>query len=264
MGFGVGARAHWQALGYLFRHPALFKYIIPSVLVNGALIVLAVMGLWELMGQLDASLEQWEAGAAGHWYVWLIKIVGWIYAFAKTAVVVLVVYFVLPPLYVILMNLNPISALLSSLAFKYVFVQEVGRPLPDQEPGGGIGVLRTVLVELRKLLVFLCQMVGALSLNLLPYIGTVFATVICYFVTVQTSGWALMTPYYEALGYGYKLQKTAFRRQRKLAWGLGTMFELILLIPVVNILTLFVGNVAGALVCAQVERERLAPATEAP
>lgn len=264
MGFGAGARSLWRAIGYLFRHPTLFKYVIPSVLVNGAVVVLLMVGLWSLMGYMDASIDGWEAGAAGHWYVWLIKILSWIYFFAKTAVVVLTVYFVVPPLYVILMNLNPLSAVLSNLTFKYVFNEQVGHKLPEAEPGGGIGVAHSVLIEIRKLLVFLIQMLGALSLNLIPYIGTIFSAVACYFITIQTSGWALVTPYYEALGYNYKLQRGAFRRQRKLAWGLGTMFELILLIPVVNILTLFVGYIGGALVCAQVEKERLAQPVEAP
>lgn len=261
MGFGLGAKTFWRAIGYLFKHPGLFKYVGPSVAINGTLIAVLIVGMWTGMGILDTQLSDWEAATAAHWYTYLITALSWIYVVAKTAIVFLFLYFVMPPLYVIMMNLNPITAYLSSLTFKYVFRVEVGQELQDDE----LSVLQVVFIELRKVFFFLLKMMGALMLNFVPYIGTIFSAVFMFLINVQTSGWALLTPYYESLGYDYRRQKLAVKQQKKVAVGLGTMFELVLLIPIVNILTLFVGNIAGALVAAEIEKKRLAPPeTDAP
>lgn len=257
--FGLGAGAIWRSIGYLFKHPALFKNVAPSFVVNCILVYLILWGLWSLMGLLDTHIIAWEAGAEG-WIEGLATGVRWAYFVVKSVAVVLFVIFVLPPLYVIMMNLNPLTALLAERTFRYVIKAELGHELAGQQAGLAVGAGRAILVELRKLLVYALQMIGALCLNFIPVIGNVASAVVCYMVNAQTSGWGLITPYYEDLGYTYRNQKLAMRRQRKVIWGLGTMQELVLLIPVINIIGASVGHIAGALAAAESERLRRGPA----
>jgi hypothetical protein len=58
---------------------------------------------------------------------------------------------------------------------------------------------------------------------------------------------------YESLGYGFKKQRIAMRRQRFGIWGVG----MISMIPILNILALFIGPVGGALVMAKAHQRSL-------
>ncbi len=254
--FVDGARAQWRALGYLFRHPAVLKYLLPAMVLNGLMIGFLVYGLWLGLGYFDHSIATWEASQAGHWYSWCVSASAWIYGVAKQVLVVLTILFVLPPMYVILMNLNPLSALLASQTFNYVFIEQTGRPLPALQAGESISLLHSIGIELRKLSSFLLKMLGALLLNVVPYVGSLASTAVCTWINIRTSGWGLMTPYYEALGFDYQRQRAAVGRQRRQIWGVGAMFELLLVIPLLNVLALFLGSIAGALLCAETEARR--------
>lgn len=251
-GWWRGFRGATRGTEVLLRNPKLMLIMLGALLING-LIISAL--LWWGWGQTD-GLQTWLVAQSkltgGFGTKTWATMAGWIaYLFTalKWFMLVLVLYFVAPTMYNILLNLNPITALMVAEMFKIVFKQEAGISLP--EPPFLEGLLRMIVSEVRKLLAMLTLMILALMLNIIPVAGSIASVFAMFVIGVQFSGWSYITPYYESLDYNYTQQRSAMRKQRTMIWGLG----LISGIPLFNLLALFIGPVGGALLAAELHKE---------
>lgn len=244
IGFGAGFWASLRAIGTILRSPSLLLMMLAALLINGLLLGLLVWWGW---GKVDNLLV---------WLGWLkVKStavgIKYLIMFLKWAVLLLFAYFVFPIIFGIMLNLNPLSAYLASLMFQKVFKQHAGVPLPETD-SFLTSLKKLVVSEVRKLAASLFLMVLALCLNFIPLLGAIAATIAFFIINIQFTGWSYVTPYYEALGYGYAQQREAMRKQRMTIWGVG----LVSAIPILNFLALFFGPVGGALLTAQLHKER--------
>lgn len=264
--FGASMGQMTQAFRYPFKDKRLLLYTFLAFLINGILVSiligLLVWGISSLLAGLEPWLEAQTMIQAQSWwesiYVFLMGIVQFVYGMLKWVILVLLLIFVVPPLYPLLLNLNPITSLFAYKIFQVVFELEVGQPLPGKDQGGEISPMQSIGTEIRKLIGYLGWVVLTLLISfLIPVVGTILSVVLLYIINAQYQGWAFITIYYEALGYTFKAQKQAVRKQRVSILGLGTMGQLLLLVPVVNIFVLFIQSIAGALLAAQIEKKRL-------
>jgi uncharacterized protein involved in cysteine biosynthesis len=257
-----GARALTRAIPYLFHHPKLFKYIIPIFLINGTLIVLLSIGLWAVQGIAENWLEVQSTMQPTGWlhevWIWIAYVLAGGFLIIKIFLLILYFIFLVPPLFSVLLNLNPLTAWFTCKINGWVFQNELGNPLPGKVEGGGISVGASVGTEIRKFILFYLLLILVMILSaIIPVFGPILSVVIGIWLSVHFTGWGLLTSYFESLGYAYREQRLAMRRQFPIAWGLGGMNQLFMLIPVINILTIFVGAIAGALVASEIERTRL-------
>lgn len=252
-GFWKGFRGTTRGTELILRRPKLLFFMFLALLINGAIVGGLLWWGWSHSDSLYQWLNQQSSQASGGFFLrsWIV-LAGWLkYLFftLKIFVLILILYFVAPAVFTLLLNLNPASALLASEMFKYVFKEEVGVTLPEAPFVAGL--VRMIATELRKLVVMFSLMFMALLFNLIPIIGSVVSVILLFIINVQFSGWSYITPYYEALEYDYVDQRTAMRRQRSMLWGLG----LIASIPIFNFLAIFIGPVGGALLSAELHKE---------
>lgn len=99
-------------------------------------------------------------------------------------------------------------------------------------------ILRSIRVEIGKLLMYLTGLVLLLSLNLLPLAGNILSGVLIVLYTMFFLGW-------EYIDYSMERWKFTFRRKRKTAAanapaliGFGAGASLMLFIPLVNLLAI--------------------------
>jgi uncharacterized protein involved in cysteine biosynthesis len=165
-------------------------------------------------------------------------------------IIILLLLFVVPTVYTITLNLNPVTLIVQMKLYSKVTKQEIGRELPSTD-NIFVEIMKSIFAEIVKLFFFLFFSLLALLLNIIPVIGQILSPIVLFFVSSNYTGWSLVTPYYESLGYGYKLQRTAMRRQRSSLLGLGMAFELCMLVPILNLLILFLGPIGGALLVSK-------------
>lgn len=252
-GWWKGFRGATRGAEVIIRNPKLMLIMLVALIINGAIIGGLFWWGWGHTESLRMWLTTQSKLTGGFGTKTWATLAGWmVYLFValKWFVTILVLYFVAPTLYNILLNLNPITALLVAEMFKRVFKQEAGIPLP--EPPFLEGLLRMIVTEVRKLLAMMSLMILALLLNIIPIAGSIASVIAMFVIGIQFSGWAYITPYYESLDYGYAQQRTAMRQQRSMIWGLG----LISGIPLFNLAALFIGPVGGALLAAELHKEQ--------
>ncbi len=236
--FSDGFKASLTSLFYMLRHPSLLFYAFLSLFINGVILFAAFWYSSGLTEIILPSLKQYET-------------VSFLLKFLLTGALA---YFLLPLLFGILLNLNPLVAWIASLMFKRVFKLETGEELEDKEPFW-ISLPKTIVAELVKFLISLPLLFAAFVVNIIPAVGSALSLFLFTYTTVKFSGWAYVTPYYEALGYGYSQQAKAMKKQKSGILGVG----LISIIPILNVFALLVGPVAGALLMAQSHKRTQKP-----
>ncbi len=238
--FGEGFASTFRGMGLMLRTPKLLLLAFLAMLINGIVVGLLLWWGWSESNALLPFLKKYLGFAA-----WGFTIFKWVLLLA-------LLYFVVPTVFSILLNLNPISAYLATLMFQIVFAKEMGEKLPETD-SFMTNISKVVWTEFRKLLAMVGLMFVAVLFNFIPIVGSVFAAFLLIMINVQFSGWSYMAPYYEGLGYEYRRQRAAVARQNKAIWGIGVVAA----IPFLNLLALFFGPIGGAVLAAKVHKKAL-------
>jgi CysZ protein len=181
-GFGYPLRA----VRFLVKKPGLWKYLVIPFAVNLLIFTLSVyFGLDMFSGLLEAYAPSTE-----HWYGIILYYLAWIVALVLTVVVVFFSFTLVGNLIA-----SPFNELLSERC------EELRRgALPEQRfrLGGFWREARfALLVEIKKLSVFVLCMLLLLALNLIPGVGSVFYAVLApvftlFFLVVEYLAFVLM------------------------------------------------------------------------
>jgi len=252
-GFTGGIGASIKAMFYALTSPSLLFYLFVALVINSIVIGGMVWGAWIGMDAFTA----WSIQKLGD-QSFLVTFLKWfsqdganVQTFLKAGLFAVILYFILPPLFALMLNLNPISGYLAGRMFQIVFQKETGKPMEEVD-GLITGLSKMLWSELCKLVLMVVFMVLAFACNLIPVVGSIAAFILLPLISIHFTGWSYVTPYYESLGYGFSSQRRAARRQNTTIWGLG----LISVVPFLNIVAIFFGPIAGALVMAEVHKSQ--------
>ncbi len=243
-GLGEGLSASIKAIGYTLKTPSLLFYVFLAVLINGIIMGALLWWGWSFLDPMFVWLNQSNSDS-GMWG-WFLRQMLSFGTLLKILIGIVILYFLTPTLFPILMNLNPLTAILLTRMFEITFQQKTGQPLPQFHPFAK-GLALSLWAEVRKLIASIILFAFAFLFGLIPVIGAVVGPILLLLIGIQFAGWAYVTPYYEALGYNYSQQKEAMRHQRMVIWGLGA----IAMLPGLNLIALFTGSVGGALFTAK-------------
>jgi CysZ protein len=226
--FAHGLRAFLGAIPYILRTSGVKRYIATPIVVTLALLALTVLAVF----------------LGVNWLVMASERTGEIARAAQTIFVVLVVAGVLVVAYLAFFPLARV--LLAPFADKISErVEELALGAPAQTPfalGTAAGDAARSLVEALKMLAFQAAvMLPLLLLLLVPVVGQALVLVAGIFFSGLGALDIAMSR--KRLGFGEKLA-VAFRHLPTVL-GLGAAIYLVLLVPVVNLLAIPLGAVAG-------------------
>lgn len=239
-----GLRCALRSIFFTMKTPSLLGYVFLALLINGLLIGALVWWGWSYNEDLLLWFQKVGAGQGA--VPWFFRMVAKFWSLISIGLLLVVMLFVLPPLFPILLNLNPLTSVLATRMFEVTFQKSTGIALPQEKSFLSSNIL-SIWTELLKLIQFLIVTCFVLSLNLIPAIGSVVSGLLMLVLGLQFAGWSYMTPYYEGLGYGFGDQRKALKQQRFALWGLGTLS----FVPVLNVLAILTGPVGGALLAAE-------------
>ncbi len=239
-----GLRCALRSVFFTLRTPSLIGYVLLALVINGLLLGALVWWGWSYNGELVQWLQ--NVGAGKGFGAWLAQTIANFWSLISIGLLVVVMLFVVPTLFPILLNLNPITAILAMRMFEVTFEKAAGIKLP-QEKSFLASLLLSLWTELLKIIQFAFWACLLLALNLLPAIGSVLSGLLMLILGLQFAGWSYITPYYEGLGYGFLSQRKAMKQQRFALWGLGALS----FVPILNVLAILTGPVGGALLAAE-------------
>jgi uncharacterized protein involved in cysteine biosynthesis len=213
------------------------KQLLKSLIVNGVVFLLLMVGLIWAAFSLTAGLvtehpEWWP------WVDWIVSKAGWLLRVAFIAGALVVG----PPIFSIILGV--ILPMFMSPVFRAGREFE-GAALPE-EASEGIGAeVRTIIIDIRRLIRLLLFSLLILPLNLLPVVGQIGYVILQIMLAAHTLGWDILGRHFELYGLGYQEQRIELRKNRRLVISLGLVGGVLLLIPIANILFVTT-NAAGA------------------
>lgn len=117
---------------------------------------------------------------------------------------------------------------------------------PQVEESGGVAAeVRSVAIDIRRLVRFLLFSLAALFLNLVPVLGSAVYLVVQALIAAHTMGWDVLGRHFELHGVRYGQQKQYLRRHRVMVLAVGGVATLLCLVPIAQFLFVTT-NVAGA------------------
>ena len=222
-----------RGLGFLARYPRLLPLVVIPVLINAVLLgLLFYFSLHYYNRWLDAVLPQSDA--------WYWAVVSWILPILMILLLALLVVFLFTPLAMIVAS--PFYDALSARTEQIV----TGR---EEAPFSLAALLkemaRTVVEEIKKIILLAAAMLAVLILSLIPVIGWLAGPVLSFVVAAMW--WGLSVLDYPMARHGYRLgQKLALIKSHKTAtFGFGLWVLVCLAVPLLQLVVIPV-SVAGA------------------
>lgn len=217
---------------FLLKTPRLWQFVLIPFAVNLVVFTLAVwLGLDFFNGQVEALIPTGDA-----WYWAVLYYFLWVVAVLVTAILVFFSFTVIGNLIA-----SPFNEILSEKTEMVI-------------RGGGEGVpfslaamVRTLLDESKKMLVFIIGMVLLLLLNFIPGFGTLVYSVLSilftiFFMVVEYTGYI-----FGRKGLRFSDQRQFIRGRRFMALGFGTGVICLLAIPFLQFFCIPLGVVGATL-----------------
>ena len=219
--------------------PELRGRIAVSLAINAvAFLVLAGALLWGAFALIDWALGGAEVADAA----WYLEVWYWIRSGMRWLLYIVMVVgalFYSPVIFTILA-----SALLPAFhgpVFAGARTRAGGQPVA----AGEVGVVRTISIEVVRLVRFIGLSIALLPLNLVPGIGSVAYLVAQFYLSASTLGWDLMAYHFELHGMDMRAQEAFVKDRRSMVLTLGAGATLLAMVPVAQLLFITT-NVAGA------------------
>ncbi|MBN1140403.1 MAG: sulfate transporter CysZ [Deltaproteobacteria bacterium] len=234
--FSKGFFYPFRAGRYLAGHPRLWKFVAIPFLVNVVVFsLLLYLGFHFFDGFVLRLIPSGEA-----WYWVLLYYTLWVVAVAVTAVLVFFTFTLLGNLIA-----SPFNDLLSEKTEELM----VGS-LPE-EPFSlarfKTDAKRILVLESKKMAVFLLVMLLLLTLNLIPGIGSLLFSVLAFF-------WTVIFLALEYLGFVASRKQFDFKALRRFFWsrftllsGFGTGVFALLAVPFLNFISIPLGVIGATL-----------------
>lgn len=239
VGPGDALRALLAGFRLSVQNPTVRRRIAAGLLLNSVVFALMIWGLITGGFWLIDALVALAPEGEGLWNQILggaLTSVGWLLRVAA----VVGSLFAAP----VLFNLG--ASLMMPIFYGRIFTTaraEVGR---EEDTGFDAAALaRIVAVELRRIVRFLLLSAAALTLNLIPVVGSVLYIGVQFLLASSAMGWDLLSHHFELHDLDYRQQKEWIRANRVLVLTLGAGATALCSIPVLQLLFITT-NVAGA------------------
>lgn len=258
VGFWRGLSYPFKGLRFVFfQHPGLARFWIPPILITLVLLVVSLVVGWTLHD--DAVNWMWSQPTGEGFWVGVLGVLHWL----LRALVLVLMWAVGLLAVVFLTNIiaAPFNDLLSE-AVEEIVTGTKGPPFSWKVIARDS--LRTIFLELFKLLIYLVVMVPMFVISYVPVVGPILYAVVGF----------LFTALYFAVDY---IDWPASRRNRNIHYrfgmlhehfmpmfGFGTGVWLFLFIPLVNLLFMPAAVAGGTLMFLELEGEKAEPAPPPP
>lgn len=212
--FSQGFFSLFRSARFLLKHPGLLKFVFIPFLINLVVFSGSVyLGLDFFNDSVVHLLPQGEA-----WYWAVLYYFLWILAVLVTAVVVFFSFTVVGNLIA-----SPFNDLLSEKTER--MITGVGDDAPFSLRMFFQDALRTLVVEIKKISVFVVLMLFLLLLNLIPGIGSVLYSVLAimltlFFLVVEYMGFVFSR---KRMSFGDQRRYIFFRKSTMLGFGTGVL-----------------------------------------
>ncbi len=241
--FTLGFKLPFQGIKFLKENKKLWKYSLIPMLIN--IIVFVVLGYLSfhyLMGWLAAKLLT----------TWYLAILFYLFLALAISVFAIIIAFIFSAIYNIIAA--PFNDLLSEKVEELVKNKKIEEKFSLKLLAGDI--FRTVLEEVKKLLLFGGVQILLLFLNLLPIIGNLAYAVLSFVFTC----WFLA---YEYVDYPMARKRMEFKEKKGLllknkgfSFGFGLATFILIIIPVLNLIFMPACVVAGTLAYLKLKDEK--------
>jgi CysZ protein len=233
-----------RSADFLRHNLGLLKYIVIPFLVNVLTFSLAVFLGMKFFARIVDRLPQGDA-----WYFLLLYGVLWLFAVLVVAVLVFFTFTVIG---------NLIAAPFNGLLSERVESLVTGN-LPEV-PFTLKGVLRdtgrSMMVEAKKMLIFILGMVLLLLLNLLPLVGTFLYAASTLVLTLFFLAWEYLSFVHERKQMGFSQQWRYLMDRKMLLLGFATGVLALLAIPFLQLLCIPFAVIAATLLCCDEQAGR--------
>lgn len=262
--FLTGFWAAFKGINYTKKHKnELKKAFWASILINTLILIAIIVGYIYGVHAGFESLTDWltskvevEEDSAWDYFINAIAI-------GLEIGLIVILVFILPYLYTTLSLI--ITSTFAGSIYSKIREIEQGQPIEESTFLSEVRVtLKSIGLELYKLLVILAINIVLLIINIIPVIGqAAFIVLDIYFISLFLA-WDNLTPYFEQRRMKYKGQREVIKNNRFRFFGLGLGSLLLLYIPILQILFAFTNIVSTALLVLQLEKEEkiLLPKTE--
>lgn len=237
--FVEGVKAPFRGADFFLRHPTLTRYAIAPFLLS---FVLLSVFFYSSVNYFMIPFQEWMV-AKMHLTGWLLKLVEVIVWPAAILVYLILASFAFTA--IANMLAGPFNERLSLRTEEIVTNKSESAVLTFRQTLGQMG--RAMLMELKKVLVFVAVHVALLFLWLIPIAGAVLHTVLGLLVTL----WFLATAF---LDYPMERRALSYRARLYFAWthryevlGFGASIAAWLMVPVVGFAAIPVSVVGGTL-----------------
>lgn len=232
-----------RAARFLRHHPGLLKYVVIPFLINVLTFSLAVFFGLKLFGRVVELLPQGDA-----WYYLLFYGIIWVFAVLLVMVLVFFTFTVIGNLIA-----APFNGLLSER------VEELQTGTLADVPFTLKGVLldsgRSLIVEAKKMAVFILGMVLLLLLNLLPLVGTFLYAVSTLLLTLFFLAWEYLSFVHERKQWDFSMQYQYLKDRKLLLLGFSTGVLALLAIPLMQLFCIPLAVIAATLLwCDEQQR----------
>lgn len=235
-----GLRAPFAAFAFIRRTPSLWKYIILPLLINIATFCLVIyLFLGPFFDYVMAKLPQGEA-----WY-WLI------FNYFLMAVALLIILVLVFFTFAVVGSFiaSPFNDALSAQTEEVLTGAKLA--VPFSLSAVLHDAARTLIVESKKIGIFLLGMAALLALQLLPVVGTLLSPLF-------SIGWTILFLVVEYTGYVFSRKQLDFSSQRRIIYrnssvllGFGAGLFCVLIIPFMQFLCIPLGVVGAVRLLAE-------------
>ena len=239
--FVRGAGDFWRGLAFLIGHPRLWPLSAIPFVLNVCLFVFLYWLGWHF---LSGWLGERFFGEGIWWRIigWLISALYWIVAF-------LVIIFAFVPLASLLAE--PFNDLLSEKVERLYAGQGVDESFSVR------GLVRGLTIglgsTLRLTVLTLLLLALAMTLHVVPVIGSLLATAVAMAITIRFLSLQYTSYSMDRRAYSFARRREFLRRNRARTIGMGAMAAVLMVIPIVNALFIPVSAVAGTLLFCDAE-----------
>ncbi|MBN2429096.1 MAG: sulfate transporter CysZ [Deltaproteobacteria bacterium] len=249
--FSRGFFYPFKAGKFLLRHPSLLRFVVVPFLINVFLFSGLVYYGVQFFDQFVAGLI--PSGEAWYWVIIFYSL--WVIAVAVTAVLIFFTFSVVGNLIA-----SPFNDLLSNKTEELILGLKTDEKFSLQQFWSDS--LQILLIELKKISIFVGIMLILFLLNFLPGIGSMLFSILAFLLTV----FFLVLEYFGFVAYRKRLD---FREQRKFIWsrfsmtfGFGIGIMALLTLPLLNFICIPLGVVGATLMWCETTDDTVNPPTE--
>ncbi|MDH4128109.1 MAG: EI24 domain-containing protein [Spirochaetota bacterium] len=246
----------FKGISFLWNNKKLFRYLIIPLLIDAIILAFIIIFIFfqipDLVDWIKSSLDHWVnvEGVFAKLFKWIVGAIGIIIWFILGFIVLIMIPFFL----------SFISTIVDPNFRSILFVKtREMNGCPEQKISvmkAIIIALKSILIEIIKLIIYLLFSIFLLFINLIPIIGTLIYPILQFLLTSIFVSWEFLTPYFEEKNLSFSRQFGFVCKHKKIFIAFGIPAGLLTLIPIIQIFFLSTNTIGGALLSISFEEKK--------